>query len=609
MMKLTIKARLILSFSLLVLSLVGLGVYSINSLNQVNQQSTVISDTWLPAMDAAHVMNTATSDYRTTELRIILAENDPQGLKEMKERLNIKVQELQQLMTGYEGRTQNDEEAARLYNVFKQEWAGYLQISDQIIGLVDQHKEAEALELMSGTSEKEFDQASNALLDLVKYNQTNSQKASDDGDKAYAGTVAIMTTIIIVMTLIAIGLAFLIVLGITKPIRKLSEAAEEMALGNVNINVETKSKDEIGQLMLSFARMIASIREQAQAVEMVASGDLTVQVRVRSENDLMGKKIQEMIERNNEILTSINTAADQVASGSKQVSDSSIALSQGATEQASSVEELTASLEEISSQTKLNAQNANEANKLAADSKNSALQGNEQMKDMLAAMREINDASSNISKIIKVIDEIAFQTNILALNAAVEAARAGQHGKGFAVVAEEVRNLAARSANAAKETTDMIEGSIDKVQEGTRIADQTAAALQSIVGDIEKVANLVGDIAMASTEQAAAITQINQGISQVSQVIQTNSATSEESAAASEELSSQAALLKQQVAQFKLKRSGYGGFAGYNGSLEELNPEVLRVLENMGPKERNHEPSGASAVPKILLSDSEFGKY
>ncbi|MDU5949175.1 MAG: methyl-accepting chemotaxis protein, partial [Paenibacillus macerans] len=259
--------------------------------------------------------------------------------------------------------------------------------------------------------------------------------------------------------------------------------------------------------------------------------------------------------------------------------------------------------------TKLNAQNANEANKLAADSKNSALQGNEQMKDMLAAMREINDASSNISKIIKVIDEIAFQTNILALNAAVEAARAGQHGKGFAVVAEEVRNLAARSANAAKETTDMIEGSIDKVQEGTRIADQTAAALQSIVGDIEKVANLVGDIAMASTEQAAAITQINQGISQVSQVIQTNSATSEESAAASEELSSQAALLKQQVAQFKLKRSGYGGFAGYNGSLEELNPEVLRVLENMGPKERNHEPSGASAVPKILLSDSEFGKY
>lgn len=241
-----------------------------------------------------------------------------------------------------------------------------------------------------------------------------------------------------------------------------------------------------------------------------------------------------MIERNNEILTSINTAADQVASGSKQVSDSSIALSQGATEQASLVEELTASLEEISSQTKLNAQNANEANKLAADSKNSALQGNEQMKDMLAAMREINDASSNISKIIKVIDEIAFQTNILALNAAVEAARAGQHGKGFAVVAEEVRNLAARSANAAKETTDMIEGSIDKVQEGTRIADQTAAALQSIVGDIEKVANLVGDIAMASTEQAAAITQINQGISQVSQVIQTNSATSEESAAASE---------------------------------------------------------------------------
>ncbi|WP_218571256.1 methyl-accepting chemotaxis protein [Paenibacillus oralis] len=608
MMKLTIKARLILSFSFLVLSLVGLGIYSINSVNKVNLQSTIISENWLPAMDSAHSMNTRTSDYRVTELRIVLAAGNPQELKELKDRLGTEGGELQELITGYEQKLQNDEDT-RLFNTFKQDWAGYLQASNQIIGLMDQNKADEAMEILRGESKTLFDQASNSLLELVKYDQNHSQLASDAGDKTYASTITILTTLIIVITLIAIGLAFLIVLGITKPIRKLSEAADELALGNVNINVETKSKDEIGQLMLSFARMIASIREQAQAVEMVASGDLTVQVKVRSENDLMGKKIQEMIERNNEILTSINTAADQVASGSKQVSDSSIALSQGATEQASSVEELTASLEEISSQTKLNAQNANEANKLAADSKNSALQGNEQMKDMLTAMREINDASSNISKIIKVIDEIAFQTNILALNAAVEAARAGQHGKGFAVVAEEVRNLAARSANAAKETTDMIEGSIDKVQEGTRIADQTAAALQSIVGDIEKVANLVGDIAMASTEQAAAITQINQGISQVSQVIQTNSATSEESAAASEELSSQAALLKQQVAQFKLKRSGYGGFAGYSGGLEELNSDVLRVLENMNHKERNHEPSGASAAPKILLSDSEFGKY
>ncbi|MGG6310994.1 methyl-accepting chemotaxis protein [Paenibacillus macerans] len=602
MTKLTIKARLTMAFAILVLALAGLGIFAIQSINSVNQQSTVITKNWLPGMDSAHSINTLTSNYRISELRYVLAAEHPDEKKELADRLNREDEEVQKLIANYEAKVIT-EQGKQLLERFKTEWAEYLNASGQIVDLIDRHQSDEAMELMRGESRQHFDEASNTLLELVKFNVDNAQLASDEGDREYSGTVATLIAIIVIAVLLAVILAVYIILSITKPIGKLSKAAEDLALGNVNINVETNSKDEIGKLMQSFSRMIASIREQAQGVEQVANGDLTVQVKVRSENDLMGKKLQEMIERNNEILTSINTAADQVASGSKQVSDSSIALSQGATEQASSVEQLTASLEEISTQTKLNAQNANEANKLAADSKQSALQGNEQMKDMLGAMREINEASSSISKIIKVIDEIAFQTNILALNAAVEAARAGQHGKGFAVVAEEVRNLAARSANAAKETTDMIEGSINKVQEGTRIADQTAEALQSIVGDIEKVANLVGNIATASTEQAAAITQINQGISQVSQVIQTNSATSQESAAASEELSSQAGLLKQQVAQFNLKRNGYGVYSGK----DEMNPEVLRVLEHLNDSRKSE--SGGNRSPQILLSDSEFGKY
>ncbi|MBC3803219.1 HAMP domain-containing protein [Acetobacterium fimetarium] len=354
------------------------------------------------------------------------------------------------------------------------------------------------------------------------------------------------------------------------------------------------------------------------SAEKIAGGDLDVDIHINTGDEIadLGRSFQKMTDHINDVMTSIDSAAIQVAAGSKQIADSSMGLSQGATEQASSIEQLTASIEEISSQTKLNANNASEASELAESTKEDALQGNSEMKLMLQSMEEINESSNNISKIIKVIEEIAFQTNILALNAAVEAARARQHGKGFAVVAEEVRNLAARSADAAKETTAMIEGSIKKVDHGTQIATKTAAALNKIVGDVTKVSDIVGEIATASNEQAIGISQINQGIMQVSEVVQMNTATSEESAAASEELSSQAELLREQAERFNLKKVSHYSYRGTEESKSDIE-EILRNLSssnNVYSNKRGNQPSFetnelASNPTHIVLNDNEFGKY
>ena len=298
----------------------------------------------------------------------------------------------------------------------------------------------------------------------------------------------------------------------------------------------------------------------------------------------------------------------------RQVTDSSQALSQGATQQATSLEEISSSLIQMASQTRTNAENANQANTLAVQARDAAGKGNKQMQDMITAMAVINEASKNISRIIKVIDEIAFQTNLLALNAAVEAARAGKHGKGFAVVAEEVRSLAARSAKAAKETEALIEGSVEKVTYGSEIANQTAEALDGIGEIIIQVSEIIKEIATASNEQAEGISQINTGLNQIDLVTQQNTALAEESAAAAQELASQAAQLQKMLDHFTLQ-----GKERSSKKQEPLESSQWQLPEPPVYMEEEFKPVGEAVEEQgtvkenyngvIALDDKEFGKY
>ncbi|HCH62674.1 MAG: hypothetical protein CL927_01150 [Deltaproteobacteria bacterium] len=357
------------------------------------------------------------------------------------------------------------------------------------------------------------------------------------------------------------------------------------------------------------------------ALDGLEKGDLTRSTSsgARGEVGRIESKLGASLDSLSDTLRRVHDSTDRIASGSAQVASASVSLSHGATRQAAAIEQIAASMDEMTSQTTRNAQNATEANRLSVQASSLATSGDAQMQAMLGAMSEIEEASRSISKIIKVIDEIAFQTNLLALNAAVEAARAGVHGRGFAVVAEEVRNLAARSAKAAKETTSLIEGTVKKVSQGMQIANDTAGALAEIVGSVDQVSELVAQIAVASSEQAEGIIQVNDGLRQVDQVTQQTTVGAEQGVAASETLSEQASSLMGILDGFRLREPIH---AAEDALLSEIPPELIAAFQSFlasgagsvdtkvkRAREERKERSVLDPRSIISLDDAEFGRY
>jgi methyl-accepting chemotaxis protein len=463
-----------------------------------------------------------------------------------------------------------------------------------------------------GEAVAEQNEAMGLLDEIIALNQAEATVAVESAEDEAQGIQTIALIAMIAGVVLAILLGMLITRSITKPIAKGVAFAQEIAKGRLEINLDVDQKDEIGVLADALREMLASLRYKADLLRRISGGDLQVEVELASKDDGLGQSLVTMVDSLNDILQQVHTAVEQVAAGAGQVSNASQELSQGATESASSLEEISSSVNQINSQSRQNTDNATEAASLSKQAAQDATGGQHQMSELREAMDSISHASNEITKVVKVIDDIAFQINLLALNANVEAARAGKYGKGFAVVAEEVRNLAVRSAQAVQETTAMVDQSVSSIEAGNSLTDKTAEQLESIVSGAARVAEFLEEISAASREQTDGIEQITEGLSQVDQVTQSNTASAEESASASEELASQAQQLRGAISVFKLR--GHSGAAALAAPAAHSTKQTYHAGgDQPGSNGNGNKPSAGNQQRRpeavIALDDDSFDRF
>jgi methyl-accepting chemotaxis protein len=555
-----IRFKLYILIGVALLGMLIIGGMSFYLMGQMNEMTSDIATSWLPSIDTARELNTAISRIRMYELKHLTAASDEVEETSL-QYIYSEMDNIDTLLATYGELI--DEEERNFYENALDLWEQYKALEEEMIAFSIQNRTEEAQAILDGECEELFQNLNSVFDDIIAYNTEGSNEATDESFALYETATYLMGAVIIAIILVGVYFSFVIIRLIKLPISEIENAAIKMAGGDLDAKISYASKDELGVLAVQVGKLIRKLQiiidDENKFLAKMADGDFTVDS--ICEEEYTGDfhpllvSFRGIAEKLNDTLQQISQISSRVASESQQVSSGAQALAQGATEQASSVQELASTLNEISNKVNQNADNAQQVNETAGSVSTKMNVSNEKMQQMMQAMGDISNCSSEISKIIKTIEDIAFQTNILALNAAVEAARAGEAGKGFAIVADEVRSLAGKSAEASMDTAALIENTLKVVENGTQIADETAQSLVEAVNEVNEMVEIIGQISEASKDQAYAITQIMTGIDQISDVVQTNSATAEESAAASQELSEQSQHMKMLIGRFKLKSS------------------------------------------------------
>jgi methyl-accepting chemotaxis protein len=540
MKNLKIKVKILLGFGFGIFALIFVGLFSVFQINSVNNNTKDIVTNRLPSISQVSGMALDKEQIRNKEYRHIMA---PTAIEKQKaeEELQKIVASFKDHASIYEKTLVSDEHEKMLVDSSRVHFQEYMILHDKIIDLSNRNKLDSAKLIMNNESRTVFYTWDEFLDQLVALNENEANNSKLAVDKTYKNAILFTFLSIIVTCILCLAIGIYIANSIASGVKKMNTAAQNIAQGNMNLDLTVNTNDEIGDLSISFIKMKDALNLITEKAKLISNGDLTVKLNKRSDEDEMMGALDEMVLRLNEIVVQIMESAQNVSSGSGQLSSTAVQIAQGANEQASAAEEVSSSIEEMNSTIQQNTDNAVQTEKIAV----SASQG---IVDVTNAALKSLEATKLIAEKIKIINAIAEKTDILAINAAIEAARAGEHGKGFAVVAAEVRKLAETSQKAAIEINSLSSTSLKLTEEGGEL-------MMKLTPEIQRTATLVQEIAAASAEQNSGATQIVKAIEQLSQVTQQNSAAAEEMSSTSEELASQAEALQEAISFFNTGKS------------------------------------------------------